>query len=268
MYATIPLDIVLGEATKAGATEIDIWTRPHADHRDRLNEMGAGAFATLLAKHGVSLGVLTNYPLGPFRIAEDISLAQKLGGKAVLCGTTQPSEPKGEAAKTAVRNFLEEMKPHVERAEDAGVMILLENHDRQLLYTPDSLRYFAEYNRSPHLKLAYAIHHQQTADANLIAPLIRELGDAQIGFIYFQEQGKGIREKLPKDDEMMQMPGFGGGVDYRPIMAALKAIRYRGWIEIFMHPTPRGIPILATAEEITAAINRSRAYVEDRKSVV
>ena len=29
-----------------------------------------------------------------------------------------------------------------------------------------------------------------------------------------------------------------------------------------MHPVPRGIPILDTAEEVTAEINRARRYLE------
>ena len=29
-----------------------------------------------------------------------------------------------------------------------------------------------------------------------------------------------------------------------------------------MHPTPRGIPILPTVGEITAAVNKSRAYLD------
>jgi hypothetical protein len=42
----------------------------------------------------------------------------------------------------------------------------------------------------------------------------------------------------------------------------LADIHYQGWTEIFMHPVPRGIPILPTAAEVTAEINRSRAYLE------
>ena len=61
---------------------------------------------------------------------------------------------------------------------------------------------------------------------------------------------------------LLLMPGFGGGLDYRPVIKALADIRYTGLVEIFMHPTPRGIPILPTAPEITAAINRSRDYIE------
>ena len=69
-------------------------------------------------------------------------------------------------------------------------------------------------------------------------------------------------EKAPKAIEMQQMPGFGGGLDYKPIVKAFKEIHYTGYCEIFMHPVPRGVPILPTAKEISAAINKSRAYIE------
>ena len=35
---------------------------------------------------------------------------------------------------------------------------------------------------------------------------------------------------------------------------ALRDIGYTGYVEIFMHPTPRGIPILPTAAEITVQV--------------
>ena len=57
------------------------------------------------------------------------------------------------------------------------------------------------------------------------------------------------------------MPGR-GKLDFKPILAAMKEINYRGWTEIFMHPVPRGIPIMPTLEEVTAEINRARAYLE------
>ena len=61
---------------------------------------------------------------------------------------------------------------------------------------------------------------------------------------------------------MQQMPGHGGALDYRPVVKALREIGFGGYVEIFMHPTPRGIPILPSTAEITAAVNKSRAYVE------
>ena len=65
----------------------------------------------------------------------------------------------------------------------------------------------------------------------------------------------------PKDLELLQMPGR-GEMDFAPIVQALRDIKFAGWTEIFMHPFPRGIPILATTTEVTAEINRARHYLE------
>ena len=42
----------------------------------------------------------------------------------------------------------------------------------------------------------------------------------------------------------------------------MQEIRFAGVVSLFMHPTPRGVSILPTAPEVTAAVNKSRAYVE------
>ena len=261
MYGEMPLESILPEVSKTGCEAIDIWCRPHGNQREQIDEMGREAARSLFQKHDVEPAVFTRYPLGPFGLKDEMPVAKKFGAKILLCGTTGPSEPSGDDAKRAVKAFLEKMKPHVAMAEQAGLVIAVENHDRQLLYHPDSLRYFAEFNDSKHLGVALAFHHLHPFVPE-IPVLIRDLGNEQIPFIYFQEHSEGIRKKVAKEIEMQQMPGFGGGLDYRPIVKALQAIDYQGYCEIFMHPTPRGIPILPTTIEITAAINKSRAYVE------
>jgi hypothetical protein len=45
-------------------------------------------------------------------------------------------------------------------------------------------------------------------------------------------------------------------------VAAVKQTGYAGWTEIFMHPFPRGIPILDTTAQVTAAICAARDYLE------
>ncbi len=261
MYGEMPLDVILPEIAKTGCEAIDIWCKVHGNQREQITEMGDAAFAALLKRHGVQLGVSTRYPLGPFGLADEMVWVKKFGGKVVVCGSKGPKEPGGAEAKTAVQKFLEEMKPHVAKAEELGVTIAIENHDKQVIYHPDSLRYFAELNKSPNLGVAFAPHHLSRW-VDQIPALLRDLGARQIPFMYFQEHSAGIREKVSKSIEMQQMPGFGGGFDYRPIVKALRDIGYTGYVEIFMHPTPRGIPILPTVPEITAAINKSRAYVE------
>ena len=82
-------------------------------------------------------------------------------------------------------------------------------------------------------------------------------------FAAYQLEQASDAAKVAKEIEMQQMPGFGGALDYRPIVKALREIRYRGLVEIFMHPTPRGVPILPSVAEISGAVNKSRLYIED-----
>lgn len=261
LYGTMPLDVILPEVAKAGCESIDIWCRVHGNQREQITEMGDAAFKALLAKHSVKLGVSTRYPLGPTGLGDEMKWMRQFGGGIIVTGSGGPKGLPVAELKAAMQGFFERMKPHVAAAEANGVTIAIENHSSSLLHHPDSLRYFAEFNRSAHLGVALAPHHLHPWIEQLPA-LIRELGAKQIPFMYFQEHSAGQSQKVAKEIELQQLPGFGGGLDYRPVIKALADIRYTGLLEIFMHPTPRGIPILPTAPEITAAVNRSRDYIE------
>jgi sugar phosphate isomerase/epimerase len=214
----------------------------------------------MLDKHDVKLGMTTRYDLGPFKLQDEMRVLRKFGGRLVICGSHGPRDVSGEEAKRAVKQFIDQMKPHVEVAEELGITIGIENHGHALIATPDSLRYFAEFSPSRHLGVALAPYHLPQ-DERLLAELIEDLGPALAHF-YAWQHGQGCMEKLPKAQELEQMPGR-GVLDFKPILAALKKINYRGWTEIFMHPVPRGIPIMPTLEKVTAEINRARRYLED-----
>lgn len=213
----------------------------------------------LLARHETKLTVSTRYPLGCFGLQPEMPILKKLGGKVLVCGTTGPKEPSGAEARKATMAFLEKMKPHADAAGEHGLVIAVENHANQFLYHPDAIRYFGELNTHPALGIAFAPHHLHKFPAE-IPKLIRELGNKQIPFIYFQEYGIGSKKTVAKEIELQQLPGR-GSLDYLPIVQALREIAFTGLAEIFMHPTPRGIPMLPTAREITATINESRAYL-------
>lgn len=66
--------------------------------------------------------------------------------------------------------------------------------------------------------------------------------------------------RMPKEKELLQMPGR-GSLDFKPLLAALRDIRFAGWTEIFMHATPRGVAILDLPTDVTAEVNRARAYL-------
>jgi sugar phosphate isomerase/epimerase len=268
LYGEMPLDVILPEVAKTGCEAIDIWCRVHGNQREQIAEMGDAAFASLLGRHRVKLGVSTRYPLGPTGLGDEMKWMKTFGGGIVVTGSGGPKGLPVSELKAAIRGFLERMKPHVATAEANGVTIAIENHSNSLLHHPDSLRYFAEFNRSAHLGVALAPHHFHPW-IDQLPGLIRDLGAKQIPFMYFQEHSEGISQKVAKEIELRQLPGFGGGLDYRPVIKALADIRFAGLVEIFMHPTPRGVPILPTVAEITAAINRSRDYIERcRREVV
>lgn len=262
MYGDLPLDSVLAEVKRSGAESIDIWRKVHATHREQVTAMGDEAFQELLEKHETRMSVSTCYPLGPFKQDEELRWVKKNGGSLTVCGSRSMGEkdPVGEEAKRQVKAFFEKLKPHYELAEELGVTMAIENHKNSMLSSPDSIRYFAELNPSDHVGIAFAPHHLHDAVEDIPA-LLRDCGKENLPFIYFQEYHPSSKTKMAKEEELKQLPGY-GSLDYVPILAALQEIEFDGLAEIFMHPVPRGIPMLPTATEITEVILKSREYIE------
>lgn len=259
MYGRMSLADVLPEVRKAGADRIDIWPELHADHREQIEAMGHERFAAMLKQQGIKVGILTRYDLGPFALQGEMRVAKKFGGSMIICGSRGPKDLKGGALKAAIREFIEKMKPHVVIAEQIGVTIGIENHISSLIQSPDSIRWFADLNTSTHLGIALAPHHLPQ-NSGLIANLIKDLGRHIVHF-YAWQYGMGCQKKLPKEQELLQLPGR-GMLDFAPIVASLRRINYKGWTEVFMHPVPRGIPIMPTAAEVSIEINRATQYLE------
>jgi sugar phosphate isomerase/epimerase len=186
-------------------------------------------------------------------------VAKKLGGRMIVSSGKGPRDLSGPQLKAAVADFLEQMKPHLAVAEETGVTIAIENHGNNLIDSPDSIKWMAELARSPNIGIALAPYHLPQDPAQ-IASLIGTLGERMVLF-YAWEHGKGSTEKMPKADELQQMPGR-GELDFAPIVAALVKSRFTGWTSIFMHPFPRGIAIHETTAEVTAEVNRARTHLE------
>ena len=256
LYGTAPLAEVLAEVSKVGADVIDIWPRRHANHREQMDELGHDQVQRLLDEHDVRLGMMTRYDLGPYRLQEEMPVLSRFGGRLLVCGA---GKQEGDTVKERVRKFVDSLHDQILEAEKRNIKIGIENHGGTLLSTPDSLRYFADFIETEHLGLAMAPYHLPQEPA-LIADLIEHFGDKLVFFQAWQHDN-GCMEKLPKHEELLQMPGL-GRLDFRPVLAALQRINYQGWTEIFMHPVPRGIPIRPTTAEVTAEINRARSYLE------
>ena len=259
MYGTLPLAEIVPEVKKIGSDRIDIWPRVHGDQREQVESMGNDAFAELLATHGVGLGISTRFDLGPFGLAEEMAFARDFGASLIVTGSKGPKDLVGEDLRAAVAEFAEALKPHIAAAEKNDITISIENHSSALIESPDSMRWLTEFTDSPHLGIALAPYHLPD-DAQLVAQLIEDLGPG-LALFYAWQHGMGCHEKLPKEQELMQMPGR-GDLDFAPILSALKKTAFSGWTEIFMHPVPRGIPILDTAADVTHEINRARKYLD------
>jgi sugar phosphate isomerase/epimerase len=258
LYGDLPLATILPEVKKTGATSIDLWPKKHGTQREEIDMIGHEKFAAMLKEHGLTLGGTTRFDLGPFKQAEEIDVVQKLGGSIIVTGAAGSYKLTGDALKEEVRGFAEKLKPTGVKAQAQGVTVAIENHVNSLIDTPDSLRWFAEF-APPGIGIALAPYHlpQETA---LLAELIEKCGP-KLTLFYAWQYGMGCMKPMPKEEEIQQLPGR-GKLDFKPLFAALGQIGFTGPTEIFMHPTPRGIPILPTAEQVTAEINHSRSYLD------
>ena len=142
--------------------------------------MGEDRFADLLAKHKVKLGCITQFPLGPFGLADEIRLCNRLHCPTIVTGSGGTAGLQGQELKRAVEAFIEKMKPHWELAREHQVTIAIENHGKSLLDSPDSLRWFHEY-RMKHaagapesLAIAFAPYHLPQNE-ELLANLLSEI---------------------------------------------------------------------------------------------
>lgn len=260
MYGYAPLAEIMPEAKKIGATGIDIWPKVHGDQREQLDVIGEEKFAEMLRDNDLELSCITQYKLGPFGIDDEIRLAGRLGCKMIVTGGKGPRNLKGKELKSAIADFLVKLKPTLEIARENGVRIAIENHANNLIHDADSLRYLVDLAPADAIAVAFAPYHLPQ-DTDVLCKLLRDLGGESLAVFYAWQHGMGCTTKLPKQQELLQMPGR-GDLDFAPIVKTLAEIGFDGWTEIFMHPVPRGIPILETNAEVTAEINRSRAYLD------
>jgi sugar phosphate isomerase/epimerase len=259
LYGGLSLDEILPEVRKQGSSAIDLWPRRHGTQREEADAWGRERLTATLRRHGVTLALTTRFDLGPFGLNDELQFVASHGGQLVVTGGKGEVGLTGPALKEEVRRFVEALRPSLARAAETGVSIAIENHSNNLINLPDSLRWMLEFSRGLPLGVALAPYHLPQ-DPALLAGLIRDLGDRLLLF-YAWEYGKGCMKPMPLEEELMQLPGR-GTLDYAPLLQALRDIRFAGWTEIFMHPTPRGRPILETAALVTAEINRARGHLE------
>ena len=260
MYGTAPLETVLAELPRLGTPLVDLWPRHHGSQREDAAALGDEAFAALLEKHAARLAMTTRYDLGPARLREELPFLARHGATLVVANSGGPAGLAAAEVRREIARFIEEMKPVIEAAEQHGVSIAIEGHSKMLVGSPDSLRIFAELAPSPRLGLALAPAHLPP-DSALVAALVRDLG-AALAHVYAWQHSAGVfdMKPVPLETQLEQLPGV-GPFDFRPLMRALREIGYAGLIEPFMHPTPRGIPIVPETAGVTERIAAAQRHL-------
>ncbi len=218
-FDKLPIEQACKRIADLGFKGIDIWSAhagcPHLD--DVADRLGADGLKAVLAKYKLKLFAFSVYKGGYERYAE---LLGRSGGGTAVQGSTK-GDP--DASLTAnMRNFIEGLKPLAELAEEHDSYLAIENHGGALLNSIDSLKAFTDINTSPRLGIALAPFHLQRQNAS-VPDAIRICG-RQLFFFYAWQNFKGSE----------QLPGI-GPTDMTPWLKALAEIRYRGYINPFMH---------------------------------
>lgn len=266
LYGTFPLEAVLPEVARTGAALLDLWPRPHGSQREEVDLLGVERVREMLAGARVRLGGIACYKVGAFNLAGEFAVATQLGGEGVVLVCTAPGDGRLLPADldAAIAAFFDRLRPSLAAAAAAGGVIAIENHSQSLLQTADGIRRFADALPSDHVGVALAPHHLPQ-DPALVAAVARDLGP-RLKFVYAQAAapraaGPQPQPRAPRDDELLQLPGR-GPFDFGPLMRTLAANEFAGPVEIFMHPTSRGVPIRDTVAAISAEVDRARRHLE------
>jgi sugar phosphate isomerase/epimerase len=239
-FMELPIEQACERIARLGFEAIDIWSAhegcPHLD--DVAKRLGPDGLKELLAKHKLKLFAFSVYRGGYARYAE---LLGEAGGGVAVRGSTGPCKP--EELTIRMREFIEGLKPLIELAEKYNSYLAIENHGNALLCSLDSLKAFVDINTSPRLGIALAPYHIQTLKAS-VPEAIRICGKQLLFFYAWQHY-----------PDSQQLPGV-GPTAMMPWMQALADIRYRGYVNPFMHGHPE-------ADVMEANLATSRDYLQD-----
>ena len=245
-FMELPIEQACERIAQLGFKAIDIWSAhqgcPHLD--DVAERLGAEGLKRLLAKHKLKLFAFSVYKGGYERYAE---LLGKAGGGVAVRGSGPACKPEELTAR--MRQFIEDLKPLAELAEKHNSYLAIENHGNALLCSLDSFKAFVDINTSPRLGIALAPYHIQSLKAS-VPEAIRICGRQLLFFYAWQHY-----------PDSGQLPGV-GPTDMTPWIQALADIRYRGYVNPFMHGHPE-------ADVMATNLAKARDYLKNchRKSM-
>jgi sugar phosphate isomerase/epimerase len=260
-YGTLPIWEIVKEMKPAGCEGLDVWAGRWGNQREQIDYLGHERFAQMLQDSGAKVACYTCMDPGFIKCEPHMRAMVKFGGNMIVAGFPNVSGGKdlrGAELRSAIRGSLEKLKPISEVARELRVQLAIENHLNGLLETPEGCRVLAEEIKDKHVGISLAPFHLPQ-DAELLGNLTADLGD-KVFYFYAWQYGDGSGDLAPSKQKR-QLPGI-GPLDFKPMLAALKKNGFNGWTSIFMHPTPRGAPLHPTPKEVTAELNKARAFLD------
>ncbi|MHC4646599.1 MAG: sugar phosphate isomerase/epimerase family protein [Planctomycetota bacterium] len=237
-FMGLPIEQACEQIANLGFEAIDIWSAhagcPHLD--DVQNRLGPEGLRELLANNNLKLFAFSVYKGGYEKYAE---LLGRAGGGVAVRGSAKPCEPDELTARMG--QFMEDVKPLLELADKYDSYLAIENHGGAMLNSLDSLKAFVNMNRSARLGIALAPYHLQSIDAS-VPEAIRICGKQLFFFYAWQHY-----------PDAQQLPGI-GPTDMTPWIQTLADIRYRGYVNPFMHGHPE-------PDIMAANLSKSRDYL-------
>lgn len=244
-FSTLPIEQACQRIAALGFEAVDLWSAydgcPHLD--DALSRLGPSGLRDLLDAHRLRLYACSVYVGGYPKYA---ALLGGAGGGVAVRGSAPPCKP-GELS-SAMKRFLEQLKPELELAEKHDSYLAIENHGHSLLDSLDSFKAFVELNAHPRLGIALAPYHLQAGGASVEEAVA--IAGKQLLFFYAWQHAP----------DMGQLPGV-GPADFGPWLAALARIGFRWPVNPFMHGHPE-------PDAMSAALARARAYLLEKHRAI
>jgi len=238
-FTKLPIEQACKRIADLGFEGIDIWSGhagcPHLD--DVAKRLGGDGLKAVLAKNKLKLYSFSVYSGGYKRYAK---LLGDAGGGVAVRGSTRGG--KASELTTRMKAYIESLKPEIELAEKYDSYLAIENHGGALLNSLDSFKAFVDINKSKRLGIALAPYHLQRLKIS-VPDAIRASGK-QLLFFYAWQAAKGTG----------QLPGI-GPADCVEWLKALQEIRYRWYVNPFMHHQP-------DPDTMTAALKKSVDYLK------
>lgn len=226
----------------ARCTAVDLWHVPGwCEHLAG----GVEGVAATLGQRGLRLEAISAFGAGVEALDRLLTALIALGGHALVTGSPPAEVP--------VATFARQIRPLVERATAAGVCLAIENHGRATIDSIESMEELATLLPATGLGLALAPIHLWMRGEETAAAIERLRG--RIGLMYLWDWGP--TAVADWKDPQEQFLGT-GRIDYAPIAAALRAVRYDRPLCLFAHG-PEHWPPQRTTAELGAALRRAAA---------